>query len=200
MKRPEHDAQDSLDSAATPSPRTTIVGGRPPERTDLAQIVPTGLQRLLRLAALDATFRDELIRRRGAAAKAAGVPLTPSESAVLAAIPAERLEQMVGSLPPPAPGRREFLRQTAATAVVLLGGAALGSTQIGCPLAAGGARPDMPPPPEDQDADAGGEAQPEQDHPVTRGISIDVPPERPDQSEMMTGGGAAPDLPPDRQP
>ncbi|MBI5500582.1 MAG: hypothetical protein HY907_10085 [Deltaproteobacteria bacterium] len=197
MKRPEHDPQESTDTPAAPSPRTTIVGGRPPEKADAAQTVPTGLQRLLRLASFDGAFREELIRRRGAAAKAAGVPLTASESAVLAAIPAEQLAQMAGNLPPPAPGRREFLRQTAATAVVLLGGAALGSTQVGCPLAAGGARPDMPPPPEDRDAGAEAEAQPEQDHPVTRGISVDIPPERPDQSEMMTGGGAAPDMPPE---
>ena len=152
MKRREHESQDQPGTPETPSPRTTIVGGRPPEERAPARPVPTGIQRLLRLAALDPAFRDELVRRRAAAAGAAGVALTTSEAAVLAAIPTEQLEQMAGSLPPPARGRRDFLRQTAATAVVLLGGAALGATQIGCPIAAGGARPDMPPPPEDDDA------------------------------------------------
>jgi len=43
-----------------PSPRTTIVGGRPPEDTGSSHPVPVGIQRLLRLAAEDPSFKLEL--------------------------------------------------------------------------------------------------------------------------------------------
>jgi len=94
--------------------------------------VPTGIQRLIRLASLDAEFLQELIEHRGAVAAAAGVPLTKSEEAILAAIDDRVLSEMVAKMPPPSPPRRAFLRQTAATAVVLLGGAALAEATSGC--------------------------------------------------------------------
>jgi hypothetical protein len=90
--------------------------------------VPTGLQRLLRLAAVDADFGRELLARRAAVADVAGVALTPGERAVLGSVPAAQLGAMVRCLPPPPVARRDFLRQSAATAVVLLGGAALATT------------------------------------------------------------------------
>ena len=193
MKRREHESQDQPGTPETPSPRTTIVGGRPPEERAPARPVPTGIQRLLRLAALDPAFRDELVRRRAAAAGAAGVALTTSEAAVLAAIPTEQLEQMAGSLPPPARGRRDFLRQTAATAVVLLGGAALASRSAARSPQAAPAPTCSPP--EDDDA-------PQNRSPCGSSGDArfpDEPPSRPDESEMPIGGGAAPDMPPERR-
>jgi hypothetical protein len=91
-----------------------------------------GLQRLLRLASVEPAFLEQLLALRDGAAKAAGVRLAPSEAAVLRALPAERLEEMVRVLPPPAPERRAFLRRTAATAVVLLGGAVLAECVPSC--------------------------------------------------------------------
>jgi hypothetical protein len=181
--------------AETPSPRTTIVGGRPPEEDAKLPPVPTGIQRLLRLASIDEAFRRELVARRGAVAEAAQVPLSPSEAAILKAIPAQHLEEMATKMPSPPQGRRDFLRQTAATAVVLLGGAALSEAVSGCdkpptepspprpelsqtPMTAGVA-PDMPPEPSEPDAGA------------------DTP-ERPEERPMETEGGAAPDEPPER--
>jgi hypothetical protein len=119
--------------------------------------VPTGIQRLLRLASVDEAFRAELIARRDAIAAPAGVDLTAAERAVLRAIPAAQLTAMIAGLPPPTDDRRTFLRSTAASAVVLLGGAAFA---VGCPSAFGGARPDIPPPPDTR---------------PTRGIRPDVP-------------------------
>jgi hypothetical protein len=130
---------------ANPSPRTTIVGGQPPAANAAVPPVPTGIQRLLRLASVDDSFRRELLARRGGIAGAAEVALTASERAILQAIPAAQLEAMIGSLPPPADDRRSFLRQTAATAVMLLGGAALSSCRQDM-RSAGGAAPDLPPP------------------------------------------------------
>jgi hypothetical protein len=130
--------------------------------------VPTGLQRLLRLAAVDAGFARELLARRAAVADAAGVGLTPGERAVLQSVPAAQLEVMVRTLPPPPVARRDFLRRTAATAVVLLGGAALG-TAAPAHAAPAYAAPGAPADPAERVA-------------------------RPRHSEMQTKGGIDPDV------
>ncbi len=134
------DEESEVQKAA--SPRTTIVGGRPPEKASQQQPVPVGIQQLLRLASVDASFRRELIERRQGAAEAAGIVLTKNEAAILAAIPDTHLGLMAEKLPPPAPPRRDFLRQTAATAVVLLGGAALANIPSACSPA--GTEPVLP--------------------------------------------------------
>ncbi|MBI5502218.1 MAG: hypothetical protein HY907_18385 [Deltaproteobacteria bacterium] len=176
------------------SPRTTIVGGRPPEtRTDLPP-VPTGIQKLLRLASVDPSFRAELLRRRAGIAPVSSVELTASEAAILAAIPDVQLEQMILMMPPPPASRRTFLRQTASTAVMLLGGAVLAE----CVSACKGHRADAPP---SGDADAAGGA----DVPTEAGGASDVPrppgppvwegpPPRPE--DMPPPAGIQPDWPP----
>ncbi len=132
MMKGDHPGDDGQETAEAPSPRTTIVGGRPPEDNKDLPPVPTGIQSLLRLASVDAAFRDELVQRRAGIAGAANVPLTGTEQAILGAISDEQLEEMAAKMPPPPPARRDFLRQTAATAVVLLGGAAMAETLQGC--------------------------------------------------------------------
>ncbi|HEY3354213.1 MAG TPA: hypothetical protein VGQ83_13250 [Polyangia bacterium] len=176
--------------AEVPSPRTTIVGGRPPEDGATLPPVPTGLPRLLRLAAVDEKFRGELLARRDAVAAAAGVELTASEQAILRAVPAAQLTGMIAGLPPPTADRRGFLREAAASAVLLLGGAALSAC-----TPSGGARPDVPPVPDEprprrRDMEAEGGAAP--DEPPPR-ADAGVP--RPRHDEMMRTGGANPDVP-----
>lgn len=176
---------DEPSEGQSASPRTTIVGGRPPDDANATPAVPTGIQRLLRLATVDPSFREELVARRGEIAQAAGIMLTATEHRVLAAIPAEQLVAMIGNLPAPAPARRDFLRQTAATAVVLLGGAALGESLAGCN------KPEPVPPPLPEPGPQG-----------TGGPFAQPPPEpeppRPDYNPTQTEGGAAPDVPPPR--
>jgi hypothetical protein len=176
------------DDGESRSPRTTIVGGRPPEESSGPPDVPMGIQRLLRLASVDEKFRGEFLERRGDIAQASGVGLTVTERAVLAAIPARQLLGMIMNLPEPAAARRDFLRQTAATAVVLLGGAVLGESLSGCAKSP----PDIPPPPPlpgpTETSAPGPFAQPPTDPPVVR----------PDYNPMQTEGGAAPDIPPPR--
>ncbi|MBI5485785.1 MAG: AgmX/PglI C-terminal domain-containing protein [Deltaproteobacteria bacterium] len=94
--------------------------------------VPTGLQALLRLANAEAAFLRTLIERREAAANAAGIRLTRSERGVLRSVPAETLAGMARAMPPAPPAKLPFLRRTAATAVLLLGGAALADAGAGC--------------------------------------------------------------------
>lgn len=186
------------------SPRTTIVGGRPPESGDGLPPVPTGIEQLLRLAAVDDDFREVLIERRGDAAAAAGVVLTPNERAILGAIPETQIEAMAGRLPPPPPQRRVFLRQAAASAVVALGGAALMSCEACSPTATLGVQPDIPPPrPSDNEQGSSHVSEPpphpRPDEPTPpTGIAPDIPPERPEHNNMPMEGGAAPDEPPPR--
>jgi hypothetical protein len=177
---------DDPSTVETASPRTTIVGGRPPEQPGGAPPVPTGIQRLLRLASVDESFRRELLERRGEIAEVVGIELTSSEHAVLAAIPAEQLRDMAAKLPLPPEPRRDFLRRSAATAVVLLGGAALGESVGAC-------RRQTPGPPEPTPSRPDGP-------PAPQGIQPDMPPERPEHRETETEGGAAPDMPPEPPP
>jgi len=144
------DRNDDSSREQTPSPRTTIVGGRPPEEGAELPPVPRGLPALIRLASVNEGFCEELVHKRAGAAQAAGVELTLSEQAMLAAVPEAQLRAMIEGMPPPPVARREFLRQAAASAVVALGGAAfVGSMTASCedpPILAQGIRPDMPPP------------------------------------------------------
>lgn len=167
------------------SPRTTIVGGRPPESRDDVPPVPTGIQKLLRLAGEDEAFRAIFLERRAAVAEAAGVTLSASEKAILSAVGARQLEAMIQRVPPTPRDRRQFLRQTAASAVVLLGGAALSESVSGCkqqsgPGPAASSTGDTPAP--------GPFAEPPPDDEPTR----------PDHNPMYSEGGAAPDEPPPR--
>ena len=108
------------------SPRTTIVGGRPPEQgRGASPSTPRGLEQLLGLASVDPAFLALLVEKRSAVAEAAGVTLSKGEEAILGAVPRRQLEAMVARMPGVTRKSRSFLRSTAATAVMLLGGAAL---------------------------------------------------------------------------
>ncbi len=222
-------SDDSSDDSVTPSPRTTIVGGRPPDTNAELPPVPTGLQRLLRLASVDEEFRRELLERREGLASAAGIELSASERAILKVVPAQQLATMATSLPLPSADRRDFLRQSARAAVLLLGGAALAGSEA---CLSKGHRSDVPPErprhvPEPQgirpDHPDAAPARPREQTPVPAGVRPAPPPEpkasadseqpvaigglvaepppaRKDQNEMQAKGGAAPDEPPPPRP
>jgi len=178
----------------TPSPRTTIVGGQPEREGAGMPPVPTGIQTLLRLASVDAAFRDELVARRGEVANPAGVELTASEEAILRSIPGDQLRQMAEQMPPPPSPRRAFLRQTAATAVVLLGGAAMATAVEAC------CGEDEIPRPLHKDMETEGGADPHWDEETPEPATEESTPERPDHNEMQENGGAAPDVPEEIEP
>jgi len=193
----DHDDPDRGDDRPA-SPRTTIVGGQPPRSAAGLPPVPTGMEKLLRLASVDEAFRQVLLEQRGDAAEAAGVELTPSERAILAAVPEGQLAAMAQQIPPPAPERRDFLRQAAASAVVALGGAALASCD-GTPIGATrGIQPDMPPPRQDGGTVAHPPPPPRPDEPSPpqMGSAPDVPPPRPDRVDPSAGEMADPPPPP----
>jgi hypothetical protein len=197
---------DEPTEGEVPSPRTTIVGGRPPESGADLPPVPTGIQKLLRLAAVDRAFHRELLERRGELARAAGVEITESERRVLRAVPGAQLSAMIEGLPPPDEERRTFLRQTASTAVMLLGGAALAAME-GCtrghradvppevpappgPVQTAGARPGEPPPrPVHKASESEGGVSPHLRAPLPGAA------ETREERRMAAPGGAAPDVP-----
>jgi hypothetical protein len=113
----------------------------PPDHPTL----PSAIEALLRRAAGDESLRAALLAGPEAAAAQAGVELTPRERAILRAVPAAQLARMVDRMPP-AVERREFLRETASAAVVLLGGAALGAA-AGAPATAAATPPERSRPP-----------------------------------------------------
>jgi hypothetical protein len=108
--------------------------------TDPYEGIPTGIQRLVRRAAVDEAFRRALLESPVAVA-ATDPELTPRERAVLAAVPPAQLAAMVAAVRPAAGvDRRAFVR--ASSSVLLLGGVAL----TACPtLTCGGIGPDVPP-------------------------------------------------------
>lgn len=138
--------------------------------------IPTGIQRLLRMAAGNRDFRARLLVERDALADEAGVELTPTERLVLRAASVEQLEAMADNLPPIA-RRRDFIRQSAATAAALIGGPLLIESCVGT----AGARPDVPPP-----------APTETEPPPDAGTEE----QRPERNDMQGYGGMAPDEPP----
>jgi hypothetical protein len=174
------------DREQSASPRKTIVGGRPPETPGELPPVPTGIQRLLRLAASDPAFRAKLLEQRDVVASGVGVELTATERVVLRAASVAQLEAMAEHLPPVAP-RRDFIRQSAAAAAALIGAPALLACESCTPTR--GIQPDEPPP------------RPTQSElPSTGGAAPDEPPPRPETNQMQTEGGAAPEEPPPPPP
>jgi len=82
--------------------------------------VPSGLQRLIELAASDDSFRAELLDRRSALAAPASVALTPSERRILDALPADQLAATIDGHAPGLAGRRAFLQGLALGALAML--------------------------------------------------------------------------------
>jgi len=82
--------------------------------------VPSGLQRLIELAASDDSFRAELLARRSALAVPAAVSLTPSERRILDVLPAEQLAATIDGHAPGLAGRRAFLQGMALGALAML--------------------------------------------------------------------------------
>jgi hypothetical protein len=192
--------------ATLPSPRTTIVGGRPPEGEENLPPVPTGMQQLLRLAAVEPRFRQQLLKRRSAVAQAAQVRLTRSEQAILTAVEEKQLRTMVDNMPPPTASRRDLLRNSALSAVLLLGGAGTAGSVTACHqdqvrrddhhLIQAGQQFVEPPEPPLENPDAGSPADnPDEEQPD----AATTPPERNDNRPLPNAGQPALLPPPKKQ-
>jgi hypothetical protein len=129
MGRKEHESREQHSPEEDVSVGPTIVGGQPPPHRHRSTVdVPVGLERLLYAAAVDAEFREVLLRERETAARARGFSLRDSESAMLRTVPEAQLRAAIDSVDTTTENleRRTFLRAVAASAVTLAAGGALG--------------------------------------------------------------------------
>lgn len=105
--------------------------------------IPRGIEVLIKKAAVDPEFRQLLLEQRGDAAAAIELELDPAETAMLKAIPAEQLAQLINQTVVPTEQRRVFLGRTAAAMLVAIG-AGLVILPMCAPAKSRGIQPDRP--------------------------------------------------------
>lgn len=174
-----------------PAVRTTIVGGRPPGSGTGIGPIPRGIEVLVKKASVDAAFRMRLLATRAAAAADLGLELSPSESALLAAVPAPQLAAMIDGTRLPERQRAAFLGSAAAVMLAAIG---LTGCSDDAPQSAG-IRPEQMAPPQSQPAPKPDivPAPPKPDPiPTSRGVRPDLPLDR---DEVRPTKGIRPDVP-----
>lgn len=180
-----------------PAVRTTIVGGRPPGSGTGIGPIPRGIEVLVKKAAVDPAFRTRLLAVRSAVAVDIGLELSPSESALLAVVPAAQLAAMIDGTRLPERQRAAFLGSAAAVMLAAIG--LTGCSDDGPKPA--GIRPDQMQPPQEQPAPKPDvvPAPPKPDPmPTSRGVRPDLPREH---DEIQPTKGIRPDMPqPDPPP
>jgi hypothetical protein len=125
--------------------RTTIVGSRPPGSGQAVGDIPRGVEVLIKKAAVDAAFRERLLKERAGAAALIGLRLDRSEAAMLTAIPADQLDAIVSATR--VPSRLHGVFMGAAAAAMLAAVGASSAWAEGPDHAyVGGAAPDEPKP------------------------------------------------------
>ncbi len=88
--------------------------------------IPINIERVLLMAGSDSKFKQSLFENRDATLSDEGLGLTPSEAAILRALPLESLASMVDRLNTNRQKNRKFLRKVAAA--VVAGGVLLTTT------------------------------------------------------------------------
>jgi acyl carrier protein len=111
----------------------------------MSREIPQGIEVLVLKAAIDPEFKQLLLERRIAAADSIGLELSPAEAAMLAAVPRQHLEAIVGQTTVPQEHRRAFLGQAAAAMVAALSVLGSGSA-VSYGFGKGGMRADDPTP------------------------------------------------------
>ncbi len=177
-------------------------------------LVPVGVERVIVAAAVDPAFCTELLTDRQAAIGHRGLTLSPSEMAMLLAIPEEQLLQAIQKMDTSEANlkRRAFLGAVAASAATVIAGEALSGCVKGTrpesetPVQTAGVRPD---PPVDAKPDMM-VAKPDMmmAAPKAPGVTRGIRPQRPLESKQErlqrlvppptpsgTKGGINPDLP-----
>jgi hypothetical protein len=135
------DSHDRSNEIEAPVP--TIVGPRPEAAPGATISVPRGMESLLTLAAMNEDWKDKTLADPLRAAAEADIQLSPSESAILKAIPAKTLGQMILSI---IRTRLAPIRDTALAAGTA-SAALLAATDVLGEVASLGIRPDIPPEP-----------------------------------------------------
>jgi hypothetical protein len=81
-----------------PDRKRTIVGGRPKAEGGPGADIPRGVEIVLKMAAIDPTFRKRLIHMRGQASRDLGFKLKLSEAMILEAVPEDQLQAMIDAM------------------------------------------------------------------------------------------------------
>jgi hypothetical protein len=126
------------------APVPTIVGPRPEGVSGATISVPRGLESLLTLAAMNEDWKYKTLADPISAAAEAEIPLSPTESAILQAIPAKTLGQMILSI---IRTRLAPIRDTALAAGTASAALLAATDVLGEDLPSRGIRPDLPPEP-----------------------------------------------------
>lgn len=129
MARKEDSARRSEKEAVY----TTIVGGRPPGSGTSLGAIPRGIEVLVKKASVDGKFREVLLEKRAAAAEEIGLELAPAEAAMLANIPREQFEAIIGNAKVSSDNRRAFLGKAASVMLAALGTQSLSCRKPGQP-------------------------------------------------------------------
>jgi len=163
--------------------RTTIVGGRPPGSGKATGEVPQGIEVLVKKAAVDAAFKARLLKTRAGAAQDIGLELSPSEAAMLSAVPAAQLEAIIARTRVSRKVVPALLGHSAAAMLVALSAVAV--VTDGCTL---GSQPDQPETTTESVEDG---EESEAEKPVTAPDDKPTPPPAPQ--------GIRPDAPPPKE-
>lgn len=107
------------------TPRTTIVGARPPGSGEGPGDVPRGIEVLIKKASVDAEFKKLLTDKRSGAAEEIQLRLDPAEVAMLNSVPASQLEAIIARTKVSWKSRAAFLGRAAAVMLAALGTATL---------------------------------------------------------------------------
>lgn len=97
----------------------TIVGGRPQANKSKRTDIPRGLELLIKRAAIDEAFKNELLQKRDKLVDEMHIPLDPSEKAMLSCVPVEHLEKMIMATVVP-PSQRKVIAAGSAAAMIAL--------------------------------------------------------------------------------
>lgn len=123
--------------AGNSTSETTIVGARPPGRSQPQQGIPRGIEVLIKKASVDAEFRTLLLEKRSEAAAEIDLDLSAAEAATLNAVPRAQIEKIIENAKVPDEQRRVFLGKIGAAMLAFLGLALPGCDSLFPPMTYG---------------------------------------------------------------
>lgn len=80
------------------SVRTTVVGGRALKGDNTHTIAISGIERVLKFAAGNRDFRENLFERRSEAATEFGIDLTPLDAQIIDEVPENQLRSLIKAI------------------------------------------------------------------------------------------------------
>ena len=101
--------------------KSKVMDGSPLEFGNHSEMIPCGIEALIKKASVDRDFRTLLLEKRAEAAKEIDLELTSAEAAILNVIPSQQIETIIEKTTVPDEHRRIFLGKVAAAMLAVLG-------------------------------------------------------------------------------